>query len=776
MKDTLGAIQQLVPGLSGRIATTHGGEYHAKCPFTDLGKCDSHDNAFMAWPHREDDNPTIWWCRKHSDHPASGDLIELVRWLAKPGQYISYHEACDWLEMEPEERNATVQYKVLNSGVNPANAPTQEWQTRAQNVAYQAIENLWNTEYGEAVLEYLRIDRRLPDSIIRGLRFGAIPEEQYDTAMSWGFPADKKNTKIRIPAGIVIPCIEQSTTTLWNLVIRRSNEDIEDDPSGNTDPYWAVKGSGNGLYLADTLKLGRPAIMVESYIDAATILAVIQDDEELRAMNIGVVATRTTTGARLVRWIRKLSGCIGILQAFDNDSGGEEGAAYWLDRLQDNQCIRWSPGRMDNSKDVNEAHVKGHDVAAWIKEGLRTLQGNAPQTHQNESEPVQIFPQYICVYPGCQSLLGPYQRLTSGLYCLSHLWEAPEIKDIGKYVVKYEHNTFIGQMLTFAGSYLAAPGFAQHFYCFACNKRPTEWDMYARLWCEDHRFLGCKHIGTAPISFSKIIDNSWDEEVEAQQHCHLCIQEDNLAADDHGRLWCAAHQPYIAWSLEQFFPWVIKEADRVLKEQEQAVESGQSCSHKNCTGFSELIDGLHIHWCMRHYASHDLLNDGIVLKWPKLWIPSDKGFSGGTIEAGQENWINAAKSLSDTFLKHAARHSWRVLRGDVENTPSVKFPCERRDTAGCKNPTNVSSALIDDRGAWCRHCKACAELLLMGEQSGWPLINGMGRWEKGQLILLQGEDEYTHCALYDPVHRSIQALKILREELRKEAVESTASF
>jgi hypothetical protein len=102
-----------------------------------------------------------------------------------------------------------------------------------------------------------------------------------------GLPPDQK--KIWLPPGIVFPWLIGSE--LWRISIRRIGHTI-----GKEQRYVVVSGSGNTLYGLDMLQPNAPAMMVEGVLDA---LSVVQEAGDLLA----VVATGSTTGRRLLRWV-----------------------------------------------------------------------------------------------------------------------------------------------------------------------------------------------------------------------------------------------------------------------------------------------------------------------------------------------------------------------------------------------------------------------------------------------------------------------------------------
>jgi hypothetical protein len=87
----------------------------------------------------------------------------------------------------------------------------------------------------------------------------------------------------------------------------------------------------------------------------------------MQATGCAAVATGSTKGAQLSRWVAALALASHILVAFDNDQGkGEAAAHYWLDVFEDKASL-WLPW----SKDINEMHQEKMDIASWVATGIQ---------------------------------------------------------------------------------------------------------------------------------------------------------------------------------------------------------------------------------------------------------------------------------------------------------------------------------------------------------------------------------------------------------------------
>jgi len=214
-------------------------------------------------------------------------------------------------------------------------------------VFYEAAEaRLWEPP-GARALAYLH-HRGLTDDTIRAAQLGYHGVETWEEPQLWGLAADQK--RIWLPPGIVFPWLIGSE--LWHISIRRIGDTVGIEPR-----YVVVSGSGNTLFGVDTLQPNAPAMLVEGVLDA---LSVLQEAGDLLA----VVATGSTTGGRLERWVGRLSLASTVLVAFEADDAGEA-AAWWLMALGA-RAKRWRP----YWGDPNQLLQDSVDLRMWVREGL----------------------------------------------------------------------------------------------------------------------------------------------------------------------------------------------------------------------------------------------------------------------------------------------------------------------------------------------------------------------------------------------------------------------
>ena len=313
----------------------------------DLGP--SNRSGTWCCPFHEDKSPSfglvkgkpgLWHCFGCGK---SGDAIDFLR--HRHG--LSFRDAC--------ERLAAGQALPIGISGTPARRrrpsvrqsvpPSATWATKAATMADEAAAALW-VPAGILGLEYLR-SRGLTDETIRAFRLGWIAKDRYEPSAAWGLPED--HAQIWTPAGICIPWFIEGKC--WRLNVRRL--DPEADPK-----YKGPAGFRQGLFNADALTPGRAAVLVEGEFDA---LAILQSAGDI----VVPVATGSTSGARVARWLYELAAVPAVLVAFDADANaaGDLAAPWWLSKLPNSR--RWRP---TGAKDPGAMHPEA--LRAWIAAGL----------------------------------------------------------------------------------------------------------------------------------------------------------------------------------------------------------------------------------------------------------------------------------------------------------------------------------------------------------------------------------------------------------------------
>jgi hypothetical protein len=333
--------------LAGKPSRTwHTGEleYHGNCPW-----CGGHDR-FAFWSSG----------RYSCSIRASGcgrfgrDVIDFLHEYAG----LSFFEACDELNIDPGPAYTRPTHQSYAPDDGP---PPRLWQERAQLVIHLAQRLLWSPR-GQTALDYLR-RRGFTDTTIRSAALGYIPRTNdgrwhQDASELWGFSRQSDpHEGVWLPEGILIPWYAEGQ--VWKLHIRRLSGLKDGDAK-----YVQVKGSREGFYNVDSIRVDSPLIVCEGEFDA---LAGQQVCSEVAAW----VATGATTRARRSRWLARMGMASPVLVAYDDDTedgngkrAGEEGAAYWVTTLP--HAIRWPPWEHD----LNEMLIKRHELPAWVSLGV----------------------------------------------------------------------------------------------------------------------------------------------------------------------------------------------------------------------------------------------------------------------------------------------------------------------------------------------------------------------------------------------------------------------
>lgn len=337
-----------------KVAGTGRGEYAGPCPI-----CGGHDR-FRVQPSGPD-GPR-WYCRQCGGGKWH-DAIDLVRQLKQ----VDFAEAVTMLigsapDLASAPRPAAPAEAELTA------APGQTWQAAARRFCDDSLARLWS-DAGRAALDGLRA-RGLADETIRAAGLGWHELDRYEERAAWGLPEEQDDRdrprRVWLPRGVVIPW--QIGGQLWRVNIRRPAEDL----ARGGPKYIGPAGMGNGLYNADALRAGFPAVLVEGEIDALTIA---QHGAGLAV----AVATGSTHGARRTRWLARLALASSVLVCYDADEPGQAAADYWLDALTN--ARRWRP----YWQDANAMAQDGADLRHWLAVGLGLasapeLAGSAQQT------------------------------------------------------------------------------------------------------------------------------------------------------------------------------------------------------------------------------------------------------------------------------------------------------------------------------------------------------------------------------------------------------------
>jgi DNA primase len=325
-----------------KTANTGGGEYHGPCP-----RCGGEDR-FVAQP-QGGQNGGRCMCRQC--HPQWMDAVGFVMW--KEG--YSFPEALETLKLDKKvsfRPRAARQFPSPDARVSDLRPDyacfSETWQQAADQFVTESCNHLWDSKTPQ-VLMYLR-SRRLSDAIIAAADLGYNP---FTRNARWG------DIEVWLPRGVIIPW--QLDGVYWRVRIRRLNEDLIDQKNKK---YMNVIGAANGLYRADSIYPNSLVVLVESELDALTIL---DHAAQLRqSHSLVAVATGGTNNARVLRWVTRLALARHVFLAFDNEanSAGDKAAAYWQSVLRD-KATRLKPTRHD----VNDMARAGDSISEWILKG-----------------------------------------------------------------------------------------------------------------------------------------------------------------------------------------------------------------------------------------------------------------------------------------------------------------------------------------------------------------------------------------------------------------------
>lgn len=318
-------------------ASTRGGEYKGACP-----QCGGRDRLIVQ-PAGGRDGRGQWTCRSCREFKW-GDAVDFALWQ---GLAADFRGACAALKLDIADRDE----RIVEPPPPPATEPPNEvWRARADDLCNSAVDVLWD-DTGARARSWLA-SRGITEHTMVSAGLGYCPEDTFDDPAVWGLPIE--HARVYTPRGIVIPW--RIGGEVWRVNVRRPVTPAQ--VAAGEAKYRGPAGSSNALYGADALKPGRPALIVEGELDA---LSVWQEARKL----VDVVALGSTTGARRVRWLARLSLCSLVLVATDNEEPGEAAARYWIDALGGN-ARRWRP----TLKDTNQMLQEGMSIAEWVAVGL----------------------------------------------------------------------------------------------------------------------------------------------------------------------------------------------------------------------------------------------------------------------------------------------------------------------------------------------------------------------------------------------------------------------
>lgn len=323
-----------------KVAGTGGGEYHGPCPL-----CGGTDR-FIVQPSNG-----RWSCRQCS--PKWNDAIAFVM----RRDNVSFKEAVESLSLSLPERQQRATHHRPTLPPPPVNAGNLRedyacfhdgWQANAHEFVGKCFDRLWSSE-GERALNYLK-DRHMTESIIGAAGLGYNDQE---IRAYWG------DVEVWLPRGIVIPW--EYAGQIWTVNIRRPNGDIRGDKGLR---YIQAKGGANGLYGADFIYPDCGVMIVEGEFDSLVLRSAFRPNPNFGRMVF--VATGSSVGARLLRWVTLLSMSDGVLMAFDADEAGDKASEWWSMALH-KKTRRTRP---NGAKDITDMVSAGINLYEWLDEVL----------------------------------------------------------------------------------------------------------------------------------------------------------------------------------------------------------------------------------------------------------------------------------------------------------------------------------------------------------------------------------------------------------------------
>ena len=362
-----------------RKSSTHGGEYKSPCP-----KCGGKDR-FIYWPNHPEGES--WWCRQCGKGGTAVDYLVHVR-------NMSYSDAYKTLGIPPSPR--TVKYtRHLWEPQPPQDPPSELWQEQAKGILRWSQGILWDVHYVK-IREWLLNERGLTEETVKQAGLGWIPQDHYADRKSWDLPESfneqGRNSKLWLPVGLVIPCINDGQ--LLRFRIRRNN------PSDDMK-YYIVPGSSMTPMALDN---GNVFILVESELDA--ILLHQKTGDLVTAIALGSSDTKPDKVL-----CEKLKRADKILVSLDSDEAGAKSSTFWMANFP--QAARWP---IIKGKDPTEAYLNGLNLRKWVCAGIRDRTARFSQVKIKE------------------------RRITRQVLTEGHIQELTNADQVGVYVTWNDHD------------------------------------------------------------------------------------------------------------------------------------------------------------------------------------------------------------------------------------------------------------------------------------------------------------------------------------------------
>lgn len=312
-----------------------GDEYAGPCP-----KCGGRDRFHVK--------ADTWQCRQCAPwgDGKAHDAIGFVMWRDN----LAFLAACEALgggkaALQGPGLGPSPMTRPPAARLPEAAAPSDLWQARARAFVAWAELQLWSDPQA---LAYLR-GRGLRDDIIKAAHLGYCPKAYRDKAANWGLDPAEYPKGVWLPVGWTIPC--EAGGVLQYVKVRQ--------PQGEPK-YLALAGSkkAGAIYGLDLVGGAFDLVICEGELSAlslrqelAGVAAVVSCGDAGNKPTAGALATMAT----VPRWYL----------AFDHDSAGGKGAAWWGELSARFRPLPWAWGDRGEKYDLNDALIAGEDLAAW---------------------------------------------------------------------------------------------------------------------------------------------------------------------------------------------------------------------------------------------------------------------------------------------------------------------------------------------------------------------------------------------------------------------------
>jgi len=325
--------------------STYGKKHESPCP-----GCGG-TNRFHLWPEKMEGG--FFWCRQCGK---SGNATSYL--MHFKGMDYQQALAITGLTSYGSLRSRKLIAKQEDYAQEHKEQSNIQWQRQSMVFLEWSIKCLHDDHY-MTFRNWLIKERCLHEDTINNANLGWLPQDWYTDRKDWGLPEklkeDGSESKLWIPAGLVIPCFHNGQ--LQRIRIRRHN-------AQEGERYYIVPGSSS---IPMILGNGDMFVIVESELDA---LLLNQEAGDL----VGVIAL----GSAQARPDDMISDILQkskkILVSLDNDhAGAKESWHWWMNRFPN--AIRWP---VILGKDPTEAHIKGLNLRDWVKVGVNLGKRPAP--------------------------------------------------------------------------------------------------------------------------------------------------------------------------------------------------------------------------------------------------------------------------------------------------------------------------------------------------------------------------------------------------------------